>query len=182
MKCRRAFWTAGKADALGFMAVFPRGLRGAYPALPGSLGWAGDPGAEEANRAFLVRLIEERAAHYAIDSRRSVLGGFANGAYLTARELADYPESPFTAFWRDAGGFSSDRSRVISRGHRAPVFIGVAKEDWTHYAPAARLREQLLRAGWEDGTNLRSLEHPGGHNLPGDGFEAMWAFLARPSS
>lgn len=168
---------AKKANAHGFLAVFPRGLVGSFPTLPRSRAWAGDPARERENRDFLYALVEHLTVKFPLDRRRVVLGGFSNGAHLAAKELLENTAGPFTGFWIEAGGVLDERQRLSPRPEMAPVYISVSSDDWQNRGRAQDLRDRLRRAGWEAAGRLRFEEDGGGHALREAGFDAAWKFL-----
>ena len=173
---------AQKAHAAGFLAVFPRGLRGANPQLPGSLAWIGNPAKERANREFLLALLADLSKRYAVDRMRVVLGGFSNGGYLAGKELLEHPEGPFTGFWIEDAGTWGELPAFESREKRAPVYLSLATDDWLNYKKGKDLLARLLAKGWELGKTLKMNEHGGGTDLDRSGFETAWSFLAARNS
>lgn len=82
-----------RADAYGFIAVYPDGLDGAWDYVHGIPGYK--PGPDDAG--FLVRLVETLIERYDIDTRRIYVTGISNGGFMTQR-LACYAPRRFAAF------------------------------------------------------------------------------------
>lgn len=170
-----------RANATGFLAVFPRGARGSYPQLPDSLGWFGDAKKEAENRQFLLALLSDLSTRYAIDKNRVVLGGYANGGYLVARELIEHPDSPFTGFWVENGGVLGTQ-QPLDRARKPPVYISLATDDWLHFKNATELVARLIANGWNVGRTLKVNKHTGDYSIDKDGFAGAWSFLVGRNS
>lgn len=164
---------AQQARSLGFIAAYPRGLRGALPAQAGSLGW--QPVGEDANRRFLLRLIEVLVSKHGADRARIVLGGFSNGAFFVAKELLCERDTPFSAFFVSAGG---NAAAECTPHRRVPVYVEIGLNDTYQLAGARAFTAKLEQFGWLPGRDILVVEHPGGHAFYGQRFDDIWRFLA----
>lgn len=156
---RALYWQIAVAARMHrFIAVFPRGMTGSYPDVPGVRAWC--PGHFHENRAFLVRLVAELRRSYPIDASRVILAGFSNGAYFASTELTVRPDTPFTGFWLDGGGYPyAFRSDV----KRLPVFLTWGERDIYNASHSIILETFLVDHGWKRGETLVSEPHHQAH-------------------
>lgn len=82
-----------RADASGFIVVYPDGLNGAWDYVYGLPGY--QPGPNDA--AFLLELVDTLTDGYDIDPHRIYVTGLSNGGFMTQR-MACYAPARFAAF------------------------------------------------------------------------------------
>jgi len=156
---RSLYWNiAAAARRHAFIAVFPRGMKGSFPDEPGVLAWC--PEYFIKNRSYIIRLVDEMKRQFAIDPDRIILAGFSNGAYFASVELTTRPDTPFTGFWLDAGGYPYAFNPHVKRH---PVFITRGALDIYNASYTLELSEFLASHGWQAGSNLFSETHEWAH-------------------
>ncbi|HOT28454.1 MAG TPA: hypothetical protein PLU72_09705 [Candidatus Ozemobacteraceae bacterium] len=141
-----------------FIAVFPRGMTGSYPDVPGVRAWC--PEHFHENRAFLVRLVSELRRSYPVDEGRIILAGFSNGAYFASTELTVRTDTPFTGFWLDGGGYPYGFRPDVKR---RPVFLTWGERDIYNASYTRELEAFLVDHGWKRGETLLTVPHPWAH-------------------
>lgn len=170
---RSLYWQIADAARLHrFIAVFPRGTTGSYPDVPDVRAWC--PERFHENRAFLVRLVAELRRWYPVDATRIILAGFSNGAYFASTELTVRPDTPFTGFWLDGGGYPYGFRPDVKR---LPVFLSWGERDIYNASYTKDLEAFLLGHGWRRGENLLSESHPWAHVFNDAAVGTALAFL-----
>jgi polyhydroxybutyrate depolymerase len=89
-----------RADAHGFLALYPDGVGNEWSYAHGIPGYQGPDDAE-----FLMALIDDIAARYPVDLDRLYVTGISNGGFMVQRLACEFPDR-FAAFASvAAGGF-----------------------------------------------------------------------------
>lgn len=166
---------AAAARRHSFMAVFPRGMKGSFPDVPDVRAWC--PEYFQKNRGFLVRLVSFLKRQHPIDARRVILAGFSNGAYFASTELTARPDTPFTGFWLDGGGYPYAFRPDVKRH---PAFLTWGAHDIYNASNTIELAEFLAGHGWRPDTDLRSESHPWAHVFNDDAVDRAVDFLLNP--
>jgi polyhydroxybutyrate depolymerase len=121
-----------KADAAGFLAVFPRGE-----------GKSWSPSAGSAGGRFLRSLILHLHQVWNADPRRTYLTGFSNGAAMTLQAGAELADLVAAIAPVSAGDAAPDLSALT--GRTAPALVGF-------YGDQDRADAALLLESWRDST------------------------------
>jgi len=170
---RDLYWQiAVAARRHGFIAVFPRGRPGSYPDVPGVRAWC--PAGWLENRTFLLRLLDALKRRYPIDPDRIILAGFSNGAYFASVEVTARPDSPFTGFWLDGGGYPY---AFDTRIPRRPVFLTWGLRDKYNASYSSELFWFLADNGWTPGGSMHVETHEWAHVFNADAVDRALAFL-----
>lgn len=133
-------------------------------------------GLDQARERLLV-LLAELPKHVPMDYRKTVIGGFSQGAML-ACDAVLHSSYPFAGLVQLSSNLLAQPiwEPLLSARHGLPVFQSHGTKDETlPYLGAERLRDALSRAG----LNVEWHGFRGGHEIPGSVVTNLGAFLLR---
>ncbi|WP_437987484.1 alpha/beta hydrolase [Sorangium sp. So ce117] len=175
---------AGAAEALGAVAVFPRGRPGLCTWDPSVETYSCWPTRRETVDAAAPALLEEWMRAEALMER--ILGGTFGGRYVMGFSNGGY----FASYVALEGLVAVDGAALVGAGRmvieehlfseeRPPIFIAVGElELASTIASAENLADVLTQHGWEH----ELVVHPGrGHEIHADDFSRAWeTWMAAP--
>ena len=152
------FKIARAAEENNFLAVFPRGMPGSFPEIPGARAWY--PEYFQENQRFLASLTAWLCTKLPVNEKHIVMMGFSNGGYFGSIDALTNAKSPFTGFWLDGGSYPYAFNKQVEK---KPIFISCGENDYENRPHVEKFREFIQENGWSEGVNLETFMHKSGH-------------------